>query len=405
MKENEDKKNVKDGITETAVSADTDDSEASAGPVVLSTSTVDSGEGDKMGPGAVKCLLGLVLVVFCFHLMSSCNRQRAVFTFNIGPAPGENLGSQYYAEGKYQEAVDYYQEMADDVIASGKQLDPKYSGLFYNLGIAYYKLGEYDQAVIYLDKCAGMDERTGKTEELAWDCSIIGEVYMEAGNLEESLKYYQKGLKAIRKACGKDSEDAAAFMEDLGNAYKKNEEYDKAIENYEQAMKIHENNGTDMTWGYIRMARVYKAKEDYSSAEEYYLMAARSETADPYTNGVAYYNLGQMYYEQGESARALDVLLKALELINQNGDNDYAQAHVHSALADVYAGTEKQLDQAIRQSAAACRLIEQSGSADKQDREALEEFKNQLKEYYRTDTGDTTDDGFDGWYRKQISLP
>lgn len=97
--------------------------------------------------------------------------------------------------------------------------------------------------------------------------------------------------------------------------------------------------------------------------------------------------------------------MKALELINQNGDNDYAQAHVHSALADVYAGTEKQLEQALRQSAAACRLIEQSGSADKQDQEALEEFKNQLKEYYRTDTGDTTDDSFDGWYRKQISLP
>lgn len=112
-----------------------------------------------------------------------------------------------------------------------------------------------------------------------------------------------------------------------------------------------------------------------------------------------------MYYDMKEYACALDALLKALELINQEGDNDYAQAHVHSALAKVYAETEKQLEQAIRQSVTACRLIELSDITDRQDQEALEEFKNQLKEYYRTDTGDTADDSFETWYREQISLP
>ena len=39
----------------------------------------------------------------------------------MGPEPEVNLGSQYYEEGRYQEAADYYQEKVDEVFqtASG----------------------------------------------------------------------------------------------------------------------------------------------------------------------------------------------------------------------------------------------------------------------------------------------
>ena len=69
----------------------------------------------KEGSAAAKCVLGVILLL-CFIFMSrSCNSRHSTLTFYMGPEPEVNLGSQYYEEGRYQEAADYYQEKVDEV--------------------------------------------------------------------------------------------------------------------------------------------------------------------------------------------------------------------------------------------------------------------------------------------------
>ena len=247
-----------------------------------------------------------------------------------------------------------------------------------------------------------MDKRTSNTEELAWDYNTMADVCKDAGHMDEALNYYEKGLKAIKKACGKDSEYTAIFLSDLGDAYKKTEDYEKALENYQQALKIQESNGSDQTWSYIRIARIYNALKDYDAAEHFYGKASGSETADSYTKGVAFYNMGQMYHERGEYSPALSALHKALESINQDGDNAYAESNVQNTLASVYAESEDSLDKAIVHSVTACRLLDTSGFPTHNCREDLEQFKEQLKGYYQTDTRDMTDEGFELWYQGQM---
>ena len=259
----------------------------------------------KVGSAAAKCVLGVILLL-CFIFMSrSCNYRHSTLTFYMGPEPEVNLGSQYYEEGRYQEAADYYQEKVDEVFSNGKRYEPANGPLYFNLGMAYYKLENYDQALLYLKECADVDKRTSNTEELAWDYNTMADVCKDAGHMDEALNYYEKGLKAIKKACGKDSEYTAIFLSDLGDAYKKTEDYEKALENYQQALKFQESNGSDQTWSYIRIARIYNALKDYDAAKHFYGKASGSETADSYTKGVAFYNMGQMYHERGEYSPAL----------------------------------------------------------------------------------------------------
>ena len=240
----------------------------------------------KEGSAAAKCVLGVILLL-CFIFMSrSCNYRHSTLTFYMGPEPEVNLGSQYYEEGRYQEAADYYQEKVDEVFSNGKRYEPANGPLYFNLGMAYYKLENYDQALLYLKECADVDKRTSNTEELAWDYNTMADVCKDAGHMDEALNYYEKGLKAIKKACGKDSEYTAIFLSDLGDAYKKTEDYEKALENYQQALEIQESNGSDQTWSYIRIARIYNALKDYDAAKHFYGKASGSETADSYTKGV-----------------------------------------------------------------------------------------------------------------------
>ena len=349
----------------------------------------------KEGSAAAKCVLGVILLL-CFIFMSrSCNYRHSTLTFYMGPEPEVNLGSQYYEEGRYQEAADYYQEKVDEVFSNGKRYEPANGPLYFNLGMAYYKLENYDQALLYLKECADVDKRTSNTEELAWDYNTMADVCKDAGHMDEALNYYEKGLKAIKKACGKDSEYTAIFLSDLGDAYKKTEDYEKALE-------IQESNGSDQTWSYIRIARIYNALKDYDAAKHFYGKASGSETADSYTKGVAFYNMGQMYHERGEYSPALAALDKALEFVNQDGDNAYAESNVQNTLASVYAESEDSLDKAIVHSVTACRLLETSGFPTHNCREDLEQFKEQLKGYYQTDTRDMTDEGFELWYQGQM---
>lgn len=356
----------------------------------------------KEGPTLAKCVLGVILVLCFIYMSNSCNYRRSTLTFYVGPEPEVNVGSQYYKEGRYREAADYYQEKVDEVFSNGKRYDPANGPLYFNLGMAYYKLEDYDQALIYLQECADVDQRTSNTEELAWDYNTMADVHKDAGNMDQALNYYEKGLKAIKKACGTNSEYTAIFLSDLGDAYKKTEHYEKALEQYEQALKIQESNESDPTWSYIRIARIYNALEDYDTAEDFYGRASRSETADSYTKGVAFYNMGQMYQERGEASPALAALDKSLELINQDGNNAYAESNVQNALASVFAETEDGLDKAILHSVTACRLLETSGFPTGNHRKDLEQFKEQLKGYYQTDTGDMTDEGFALWYQNQM---
>lgn len=354
------------------------------------------------GPTAAKCVLGIILFLCFIYLSNSCHPRHSSLTFYIGPEPEANLGSQYYEEGRYREAADFYQEKVDKVFSNGKRYEPANGPLYFNLGMAYYKLGEYDQALLYLEECADVDQRTSNTEELAWDYSAIADVHRDAGNMDEALAYYEKGLKAIQKACGKDSAYTAVFLCDIGDTYKKTEDYEKAMEHYRQALKIQEHNGSDLTWSYIRIARIYDAQKEYETAEDYYTKASLSETADPYAKGVAFYNLGQMYQERGEPSPALTALDKALKLINQDGDNAYAEACVQNTLASIYAESGHSLDKAILHSVAACRLLETSGLPSNSYREDLEQFKEQLKGYCQTNTSNMSDEGFTAWYQDQM---
>lgn len=356
----------------------------------------------KEGPTAAKCVLGAILLLCFIYMSNSCSCRRSTLTFYLGPEPEVNLGSQYYEEGRYQEAADYYQEKVDKVFSSVERYDPANGPLYFNLGMAYYKLGNHDQALVYLKECADMDQRTSNTEELAWDYNTMADVYKDAGHMEEAIDYYEKGLKAIKRACGKNSPYTAVFLSDLGDAYKKTEEYDKALEHYQQALNIQEANDSDPAWTYIRIARIYNARKDYDTAEHFYDKASGSETAGSYAKGVAFYNMGQMYHERGESSPALAALGKSLEFINTDGGNAYAESNVQHTLACVYAELENRPDKAIPHSVTACRLLETSGFPTNSCREDLERFKEQLKGYYQTDTGDSTDEGFELWYQNQM---
>ncbi|KJJ69605.1 MULTISPECIES: tetratricopeptide repeat protein [Clostridia] len=362
--------------------------------------------GYREGPTLAKCAIILVFILGFIYMSPSCSRRMTV-RFVIGPGQtGEaDPGEQYYQDGDYEKAAEYYQEAVDRIFAQGGRFKPENGPLYYRLGVIYYELGSYEQAIKYLNECADVDQRTSNTEELAWDYFVIGRVYREAGDCGASIDYYQKGLKAIKKVSGKHSGDTAEFLIGLGDSYKKNDEYDKALDSYLQALELYKEKQSDPTWIYIRLARVYDKMGEDGTAEEYYHTAALSGNADNYTRGVIRFNLGILYQKMGRGQEAFTLYQEALELINRDGGYEAAESSVRSYLAIAYADTEHDLNNAILYAVSACRIREKLASPHLEDQKSLEEFKDQLKGYYQESTGDRTEEGFEEWYGKQMENP
>jgi tetratricopeptide (TPR) repeat protein len=94
----------------------------------------------------------------------------------------------------------------------------------YYAGISYLNLGEYEQAIDHLEAFDGEDLILS-----AMALGALGDAYMELGNTDEAISYYEK-------AAGKNANEftTPTFLLKAAWAYEINNEYEKALENFER---------------------------------------------------------------------------------------------------------------------------------------------------------------------------
>ena len=96
-------------------------------------------------------------------------------------------------------------------------------------------------------------------------------------------------------------------------------EYPKAIENYENAIKVYETRGETrrVAKTHQSIGDVYKILGQYDSAEKEYLISAdhHSEIGNLAGKAEAYKKIGSMHSELGERSRALDWYLQSLKAV------------------------------------------------------------------------------------------
>jgi len=109
----------------------------------------------------------LLLLLICFPLITA---------FSPISTPTEK-GNQAYRTGKFDDALEAYQEAAKD--------NPGKAEAHYNLGGAYYKKGEYDKALAEYEKAVKLDPK------MAEGYYNMGDSLYRMGEYEQALKAFQ----------------------------------------------------------------------------------------------------------------------------------------------------------------------------------------------------------------------
>jgi tetratricopeptide (TPR) repeat protein len=152
-----------------------------------------------------------------------------------------------------------------------------------------------------------------------WDTAYAAQT---RGDLDQAILFYDRAIHAG----GLSTWRAAALLTDRGIAYSDKKLFDRAIADFDAALKI----DTDHALAFANRAIAYHRKNDYDRAIADYDEAIRLDTEDPDT----YRNRGLAFYRKGKYERTIEDDDRAIKLRPDFAEAYYDRGRAHYKLDD-----------------------------------------------------------------------
>ncbi len=172
-----------------------------------------------------------------------------------------------------------------------------------------------DQALMYGEEGLRIARKINFRKGEADLLRFLGVVHIDY-SYDEMMSYFFEALKVSTEI---NDEEGIAFCHDnLGNAFRSNQDYSKAIENYEKSRILFEkiNHSIGLGYVYTHLSSLYREMKKYEEALFYAEKAIKIRKKDKirfnYTN--ALYEKAQLFLIQKKYKEAVEVLEEACEI-------------------------------------------------------------------------------------------
>jgi tetratricopeptide (TPR) repeat protein len=139
-------------------------------------------------------------------------------------SPWIRLGNVFDKQDRKIEAIEAYQKAIE--------IDPLNAQNWYELGNVHFKMKSHDLAAEAFRKAVELDEAFG------WAYNNLALTLVSQGQYDEAIPLYGKGIDLLQ-----DAKDKAVAWNRLGNAYRKLNHYEKALEAFHKADELDKENG------------------------------------------------------------------------------------------------------------------------------------------------------------------
>ena len=219
---------------------------------------------------------------------------------------------KYYLEGIKLHRAGHYQQSIP-FMEKAIAIDPGFAMAFRAMGMAYGNMGKVDERRKYAQEALKLSDRLPEKEKLFIQGSAF---YSVPSTYEKAIETYEKLISLYSG-----SSEAVTANINLGNIFGSIEEWDKAIERYESAIKA----GTSFANVYANLSTKYMARGEYEKAKKV-LEDGLNRFPD---NLMAHWDLGMLYAFQGQFDLALGEADKAAAI-----DPTYTKARFYHLMWD-----------------------------------------------------------------------
>ncbi|XWS46255.1 hypothetical protein CRYUN_Cryun14cG0048900 [Craigia yunnanensis] len=214
------------------------------------------------------------------------------------------------------------------------------------LAAIYSSLGRFEEAVPVLERSFEVpDLGSGPNNTLAKfsGCMQLGDTYSMMGQLDQSIKFYESGLRIQIEALGDSDPRVAETCRYLAEAHVQAMQFDEAENLCKKTLEIHREHSAPASLEEAAdrrlMALVCEAKGDYEPALEHLVLASMSMIANGQENEVAAIDvsIGNIYLSLCRFDEAIFAYQKALTVFKSTkGESHPSVASVFIRLADLY---------------------------------------------------------------------
>ncbi len=180
---------------------------------------------------------------------------------------GNNLGLLFYLKGNINKALELYKSALNTL--EKNNLNEGRSYLMNNIASIYHENKDFDLAIKYYKQCLTKYALENEKRSVVSIYNNIGSIYSEQKKLDLAFFYLNKSIALAIET--KDVKEQTTARNNIGIAFVKNNESQKAIDNYLIANKLAQS--IDFKEGIVisncRMSEIYRKNLDNKKAIDY----------------------------------------------------------------------------------------------------------------------------------------
>jgi len=188
-----------------------------------------------------------------------------------------------------------------------------------NLGNVYYLQGRWDEAIEKFEESLRISRELGDRYDEGQTLGNLGNVYSDQGRWKKAIKCYEGSLR-IKRELGDRYGEGTTLM-NLGEVYRRQGRQGEAIKCFEDSLAIRRELGDRFGEGQtlINLGNAYNQQGHWEEAIECYeeSLAIFRQLGDRRRKGATLANLAVVYAERGELDRALETSSQALCILEE----------------------------------------------------------------------------------------
>ena len=351
---------------------------------------------------AIKLLFFLITILLSISV-SSCGKKTDI-TIYTGPNY-QDIGEWYVKEGLYEEALNSYNNMLEQVIKNRGENSSETAAIYDSIGEIYIYLGKRDEALKFLEDAIRINTNNKDELGLASNYNQMGKIYINiGGDSNEGLSYFDKAEEIYKKYSWDKLPAMAGVLSNKGKLYKNMGENKKALDCFGIALDIYHVNNKDDAKLQMEMGQLFVRMKKFKEAEIYYNNAEQiiSREKDLYLAGKLNMERGSLHDKKGEYVNAINEYKKALNVFKSNQQYELDKAVLYNNLGCAYAMNDE-LKKAVECITIACKILNKTTLETDKIVTSKKDYKYNLRQCYLVLNGNEAENDFEKWYQKKMS--